>query len=1391
MKYIIILLICLVGVQGLDAQSLSLFDVDATNFPTMKAKFYAFDVGGKQQRPDESELSLTENGTPRTITDATCPGDPTKSLSICIMVDTYQHIELAQSGTKQLISYLIPGKDEIGITIMKEGVQIHRDFTDDLIKASAAAISIPGAPGVDIQKMFYYPYAGGVPFITSRKADKKILILVSDLHCPNLNVDTTQLYKDAATQNIAIYSVLLGTNDYSGLFSRIASHTGGRVFENVRTNTIIANVFQEIERNEHYPPCEVTWQSESGCLSRVTASLNYGIATSYSTYSKPNNAIASLKITPSFIAYGRKEISQANDSTLTLTAINSDITISGITSKINSQIFTIIDLNFPFTIPKGTSKTITVRFLPLDSAIYYEYFEISTNLCEAYFSASGGFSGKKLKLATLKVVKPNGGESFYAGSDSLITWSGISESDTVQIDYTIDNGTTWKEITDKASGLEYLWKNIPLPESNRCKVRIKQPNGKSKAGTPLFYLAGHIKDIIAAKWSPDRTKVTVVSNDGRAIVWDVTTNLPISTLWDYTPTYTNMMVWSPDGTKMAGHNVDNIACIWDANTGIILQKLVGHSKKITDIDWSPDGEKVATASWDNTVITWDVKTGDKINTLTGHTSEVKFVQWKKKKKSILGSAYYNTIIIWDAITGTIQASLSGHKGEISDANWSPNSAKVATSCFGDSTAIIWDAATGLKLFTLVGNNNPVNSAAWNPDGSKLVTANGRIFGKNHSAIIWDANTGTILSSLVGHRGEVFVSEWSPDGTKIATGSRDSTVIIWDASKGTILTTLNNSILNLKLIVWNPDGTTILCGGLNSEPKIWDVQTGKKISDLTGHTEFVKKVSWSPLDFRVATVSKDTNLIIWDGETGLKINTLRGHTKEVNSVSWSPDASRIATAGSDSTSIIWDAHTGTKLLELKHPKGIVKSVSWSYDASLIATTQESSMIIWNAVSGEKLHTLNEGSDWKADAVWSPNDLKVITTSYGGYADAIVWDAVQGSIVYKLKTYCTIYNDNVSSVAAWSPDGSKIATGWWDGAFVIWDASTGKELQKSISVFNATIYSVNWKPDGTKIAFSGFIYDVALNSISDTLEGGYGGIGGIQWSPDESKILASFQNYTAGIWDSKSGKKLYVLGDSTKYGNGDHFFAWNPQSTKVATVGVGFTPKIWLIVDSNSILQQDSSDAFFSIVAPKPKLNTILINLGKVLVGSEHDSTVNAVLCNEGLAPLHVLGIDITGGNISDFIIPRGAGDFTLLPNECRDIMFEFIPSKVGNRSAKATIRTTIGNFKDTVTIVGQGIAPSLAIVNEFIDFGKSPVGIPKDTLQVVTIKNVGTSDQIITGTSFETSGHAEYSAIAATNTFTIKPNGIVKMDLRFNPSDVGRTSGLLHFYYNGIGSPATI
>lgn len=265
MKHLVAFLLCIMSFQFVNAQSISLFGIDASNFPTMKGKFYAFDAAGQQQRPGISELTLTENGQPRAITSVSCPNNPPSSLSVCIMVDANNYIEIARKGSERLVNFLTPTKDEIGITIMNHGVQILRDFTKDLVKAATSTTTIPNAPGVDIQSMFYYPIAGGVPFISGRTSDKKILILISDLHCPKLTLDEVRLYQDAAKYNISVYSVLLGSSDYSGLFKRIAAKTGGKVFEFVTTETQITNIFQEIERREHNQPCDIVWESGGTC----------------------------------------------------------------------------------------------------------------------------------------------------------------------------------------------------------------------------------------------------------------------------------------------------------------------------------------------------------------------------------------------------------------------------------------------------------------------------------------------------------------------------------------------------------------------------------------------------------------------------------------------------------------------------------------------------------------------------------------------------------------------------------------------------------------------------------------------------------------------------------------------------------------------------------------------------------------------------------------------------------------------------------------------------------------------------------------------------------------------------------------------------------------------
>lgn len=225
----------------------------------------------------------------------------------------------------------------------------------------------------------------------------------------------------------------------------------------------------------------------------------------------------------------------------------------------------------------------------------------------------------------------------------------------------------------------------------------------------------------------------------------------------------------------------------------------------------------------------------------------------------------------------------------------------------------------------------------------------------------------------------------------------------------------------------------------------------------------------------------------------------------------------------------------------------------------------------------------------------------------------------------------------------------------------------------------------------------------------------------------------------------------------------------------------------IEGTNSTFQSDTSDAVFSIIIPEPVIQNNDIDMGQMIVGSTKDTIVSSVICNTGEAPLHVLGVDITGGDTGDFLIPRGAGEFYLKKGECRDFMFEFTPSALGNRTAVATIRTTIGDFKDTIHIRGVGVSPVIEATAEVVDFGVFELGSGKDTT-LVLIKNVGASDITITDTRISGPDTEQFSLLTSPISYTIPAGQEKNFKLNYTAQYGGRTSSILEFAYNGIGSP---
>ncbi|MFQ5603353.1 MAG: FG-GAP-like repeat-containing protein [bacterium] len=86
--------------------------------------------------------------------------------------------------------------------------------------------------------------------------------------------------------------------------------------------------------------------------------------------------------------------------------------------------------------------------------------------------------------ANLTLISPNGGEAWYAGSTHEIVWLATGSIDSVQIEYSPDNGTNWASISTKTpNNGKYLWSIAPDLLASEALVRISDAQDGTPADT--------------------------------------------------------------------------------------------------------------------------------------------------------------------------------------------------------------------------------------------------------------------------------------------------------------------------------------------------------------------------------------------------------------------------------------------------------------------------------------------------------------------------------------------------------------------------------------------------------------------------------------------------------------------------------------------------------------------------------------------------------------------------------------------------------------------------------------------------------------------------------------------------------------------------------------------
>ncbi len=834
-----------------------MFDVDPSNFPTVKAKFYAFDANGDQLLSlTPQDFSLKEDGIDRNVTSVSCPPKSEPAvLSSVLTIDISgsmqgQGIQMAKSAAEAWIDALPGNGSECALTAFTTDNFIVNDFTTDKNQLKNSMATLLAGGGTDFDAALLNPLAGSL-LIAEGGSHKKVVVLITDGLAGG---DEDAIVNKAKQINATVYCVIVG-NECPQTLKDVSNRTGGMFFENINTQAQAVDAFMQIINFARgSDPCTITWESGYGCevVRKLETEIPSYSLSNETTYNVPVDALIKLEKNPVSIGLGYIEPGTTKDTIFSIEAKNAKLRILGITPS--NPLFTITDWDGsapPFTLNPGDIRNITVSFSPVDSGSHYTRIEIEKDLCGSDYVYLSSFYVSDQKKNPLKVTHPDGGEEFAAGSDTTITWEGILPSDTVQLQYSTNNGSDWNTITNTASGLKYNW-TIPNTPSDECLMKVNQ----LKEG---------------------------VKGTGHKI-------LGMGQLYTMAP--------NPDFTKIASAGGSGRIFIWDLKTGEVIDTLTGHTGTVRSVAWSPDGTHIVSGSRDNTIKIWDADKGAEIKTLKGHTFWVESVAWSPDGTRIVSGSYDNTIKIWDADKGTVINTLTGHTGWVNSVAWSPDGKRIVSGSRDDKIKI-WDADKGKEINTLEGHTGWVNSVAWSPDGKRIVSGS-----RDDKIKIWDADKGKEINTLTGHTSTVNSVAWSPDGSKIASGSSDETIRIWDAVTGAVISTLTGHTRSVYSVAWSPDGTRIVSGSDDGTIKIWEAATGKEIKTLTGHTDFLESVAWSPDGSRIVSGSWDETIRIWDAATGAEIKTLTGHKYLVSSVAWSPNGSRIASGSWDGTVRTW-------------------------------------------------------------------------------------------------------------------------------------------------------------------------------------------------------------------------------------------------------------------------------------------------------------------------------------------------------------------------------------------------------------------------------------------------------------------------------------------------------
>jgi RNA polymerase sigma factor (sigma-70 family) len=419
---------------------------------------------------------------------------------------------------------------------------------------------------------------------------------------------------------------------------------------------------------------------------------------------------------------------------------------------------------------------------------------------------------------------------------------------------------------------------------------------------------------------------------------------------------------------------------------------------------SPDGKTIATASL-CVVVLWDAATGETARTLSGATGAIMGLAFVPDGTAVIAASETGKVHVWDVATGKLLHQWAAQAPTLGAAAFSADGKKVAA--LVHNTVGLWDAATGKALFEHHGHRGRVNAVAYSPDGKLLVSAG------DDQLLMWD--TATRLPVRHDRGAGTGSVAFAPDGALLAllpfpNGFLGGTIRCLEVAtaKETLRITPETDRREVRAVAFTPDGKTLVSvdGEVTADDanvtrvSRWDRATGKRLHQFTFNGFFPTCLAVSPDGTKVAVggLSPRGTIRLCDLATGKQLWAVGGAV--VHNLAFSPDGKRLVSGHYDQSLRLWDVAAGKHVFAAGDQGGDGVTVAFSPDGRLIASASQ------------------------------PMELARLPRPHQHVIR--VWEVSTGKERQRLQGHQSL----VFSLA-FSPDGSRLASGLRNGTVLEWD------------------------------------------------------------------------------------------------------------------------------------------------------------------------------------------------------------------------------------------------------------------------------------------------------------------------------------------------------------------